>query len=370
MSTEDFDLDKELAEEWRENEEFTKLYADYWVTKEPEFKPARSGVAFALRPPNPIKAYVDGFLYPGVISAIIGPPKSGKSTFVWTMLADLVQKKPFMGTPTTLPGSVLYVTEQGAMSFDEQLRGMPCDLRERILMSGRFFIMLPEDHITTTVMGTETAVTEWKDRVKLWKTAIEKTKAQVFVLDTFGQYADLGANGENDNSIISKRIFELRELTKANPTLSVLLLSHSNKGSKGKQYLSLMDSRGGNAYAGGLDHGVTFNKAGDSGGTERYVHIESRMTKEEQFMVKRDVLSGVYIRTAGDPLVDQITLDPALADLGIRPLAEALEKLVGYKVSYRAARAAKNRYMGGDDEMPEVSGPIPGSKVSPTESDE
>lgn len=357
----EYDLDKELLEqEMEDNESFNKLLRDYWVAKAPEFKPARSGVAFGMRPPNPIKAYVDGFLYPGTISALIGPPKAGKSTFTWSMLAQLLEKKKFLGSETRLPGNMLYVTEQGAISFDQQLTDMPNDLRNRILFSGRFFLMLPEDHIAVNLMGVEISVTKWEDRVKMWKEAIVKTKSELMVLDTFGQYADLGTNGENDNSMISKRIFELRELTKANPTLSVLLLSHSNKASKKKQYLSLTDCRGGSAYAGGLDHGVTFNKMEDDTTTERFVHIESRMCKEEQFSVVWNQLDGVYRKLTGDSLVSHLERDPGLLALGIRDLAEALEGLTGQKVSYRRARAVKAQYEAGV--MPDVSGDLGDSK--------
>lgn len=344
----DFDLERELAQYEADNDAFETLASKYWLLHAPHFAPAISGPAFADRPTNPIPAYVPGFIYSGCISAIVGPPKAGKSTFTWSMIAALLESRPFLGAATKLPGPILYVSEQSAFSFDAQLLTMPHNLRDRILRSRRFFLMLPEHHFRIVLNNVETPVSDWKGRLEMWDRALRKTKAQILVIDTFNQYADLGAAGENDNSLIASRILELRQLQRRTPTLAILLLSHTRKSARG-HYLNLMDCRGGSAYAGALDHGVTFNKHGDT--RARFVHSESRMTEEAKFGViwnDKKNLSLSACTSIGFRRARKLENDEYIstADMSIRDIAAALD------ISFRQARKFKTDADDDEDDAP------------------
>lgn len=314
------------------DEGFDELVQQFAVAQErKKFAPAWSGKAIFSAPEEPVTAYVPGFIYAGCISAIAGPPKAGKSTFVWAMFEQLLQQRSFLEQKTELPGSVLYVSEQGRVSFKRQLLRLPEGQGERILLNDKFFAMLPEHHIVKRLNNIETGAVDWNERMKLWKDAVKATKADVLVIDTFGQYADLGPQGENDNSMMAKRIFELKALLKDNPRLAILLIHHTVKArSKGVKFLSLNDVRGGSALAGGLDHVVMFNKPSFSK-KARFITIESRMTEDDKRVV-------VWMENG------------TFADVGggsIRDIAEHLG------ISYRQARKLKQQMSGENEGLSE-----------------
>lgn len=316
MKERDYDLDAEL--DWMEDAEgisdgFDHIYQEYTKKQEARrWKPAWAGRAVWEAPEQENAAYVPGFIYAGCIAAVVGPPKAGKSTFLWSMLDKLMAGQDFLGQKTQIPGSVLYISEQSRVSFKGQLKRLPEGMGERVMTNSKFFLMLPEHHVTPLGIGdAEAAVVEWQGRLELWKKAIAATKADVVVIDTFGAFADLGQQGENDNAIVSKRFTELRQLQKAKPSLAIVLICHTTKASSKKRYLSLQDIRGASALAGALDHGITFQKqqSRELGKTSiRFINCESRMLEERRDAVAWTPdgsfvsLSGMTVREIAEDL--------------------------------------------------------------------
>jgi AAA domain len=306
--------------------------------------PVRRGVHFFTRERMPVKAYVEGFIYAGALNALIGPAKVGKSTLAWAMLDAAMNGKEFLGTRCSR-SRVLYVSEQGEVSFEAQIKKLPLELSQSIQKSPNFFALLPEHHNIETgnpEHPTEPATT-WNQRSEIWAKAIQnpKIRPDIFVLDTFSSYADLPFGGENDNSLLSQRLFELQRLKQYRPALAILVLHHSSKASERRKnvtYLPLSAVRGGSAFVASLDHVVTINKTSKPGAeisNVRYCYRQSRLTEEAYFTIgwQPDGKYGLVEGTAAvqapvrQRVEEACQQNPELLNMSIRKMEAELNKM-------------------------------------------
>ena len=335
----EYDLDRELAQLEDDNEQFNEVWSKFLTDQAArKYKPAWSGQALLDAPEPPLVAYVPDFIYAGCIAALVGRPKAGKSTFMWSMIHELMRGKNFLGKETRVPGNVLYVSEQSRYSFKEQLNRLPEEMGKAIMKNPKFFVMLPEHHLVTRLNNQESNATSWQERLGLWKQAVKATQADLLVVDTFGQYADLGPQGENDNAMMAKRILEFRQLQKERPSLAIVLICHTTKASGKKRFLELQDIRGGSALAGGLDHGVTLQKTASGPQNMRYINMESRMLGDKKLAVSMLENGSFY------------GIDP---EASIRDIQEELG------ISFRQARKLKQQLTGTEDDENTEDEPLP-----------
>ena len=73
---------------------------------------------------------LEGLIYRGTVTQLIGVIKSGKSTWLFTLLRNLLDGKPFMGQKTETM-SVLYVSEQPRSSLSKQMIAAGLDKKFR-----------------------------------------------------------------------------------------------------------------------------------------------------------------------------------------------------------------------------------------------
>jgi hypothetical protein len=265
------------------NSELRGKDADIW--------PVRRAMNRSRETKMVIPEYVPGFVFAGALNAIIGAAKAGKSTLTWSMLDAAMRGQAFMGVRKCPQSKVLYVSEQHEVSFERQIESqVPKEMALRLMNNPNFYELLPEDH---TSGGTPSergrVVTKWEDRLALWKMAIDKVQPNIFVLDTFGSYADFPLGGENDNAMMCQRLMDLGSLREKHPAVAILILHHITKTAEtqGGMYLKLNAIRGGSAFAAGLDHCVTLNRYNSSPGfRRRSLAIISRLCEEQQFIVE------------------------------------------------------------------------------------
>jgi hypothetical protein len=290
LNYEEYENDRVAAEQaYAEQEQKEEQQAV--VSEDSPF--VRADKLFGLVEP-PITAYVPRFIYAGATCAIVGPPKrAGKSTIVWTMLSALLNGTEFLGQkcPTV---KVAYITEQSRRSFKTQVGRLPDDIKAGIIRNPNLYVAYPENHLGPLPDGKIGPLSTWEERLSVWLKFLEKqSDVGIVVLDTFNKYAALGTGGENDNAVIGARLYDLEQLKAGNPSRAVLLVHHSRKEFvKGSgvtaKYLSLESIRGGSAFAGALDHGVTVTRGSSWKDTNvRFFHVESRLEEEMFFDLER-----------------------------------------------------------------------------------
>ncbi|HWF39918.1 MAG TPA: AAA family ATPase, partial [Candidatus Acidoferrales bacterium] len=166
----DFDLEKEIAS-WNFGDDFEGEDGEgnflegliesekaRWAEK---IWPVVRGIDFVKRPVTPAKAYVEDFLYAGCLSALIADAKAGKTTLTWAMIRAMLHGDVFLGKPTKR-GKVLYISEQGEISFRHQLqRRCPEGWYEQILGNPEFYMILPEDHKLKDVLSQTVDASGW-----------------------------------------------------------------------------------------------------------------------------------------------------------------------------------------------------------------
>jgi hypothetical protein len=254
-------------------EDYEQAYHQYMGQEaESKYHPAISVKALFSRPKLPILSYAEDFIYAGSINLIGGEPKAGKSTLAWHLISAIAKGDPFLGGETRKT-NVLYVTEQNEVSFRHETENIP-----GFSDSENIFALLPENWQAFT----------WNDRLKVWGTLLESTDSGILVIDTFGAFAELPPNGENDAAAISQRLMFLKSLFKIRPNLGVIIIHHVRKPSqdpklRGK-YAQLRDVRGSSALVGGVDHCVMLSKDGEYSQV-RNVHIEGRFGQEQDFEI-------------------------------------------------------------------------------------
>lgn len=187
--------------------------------------------------------YVPDFIPVGGKTIISAEPKMGKTILLFHMLKAATTGGMFLGKECP-PVRVLYLTEQTEHEFKRQCKEVP-----DLLGNENFYVLLAEQNTFRT----------WEDTLEFAQSMLNKIKAKILVIDTFGGLAKLPPNGENDAATIQNQINKLNFLFKQR-YLSVVMTHHNRKpsvkqkGDYGSPDLSINSARGSSAFVGGGGH--------------------------------------------------------------------------------------------------------------------
>lgn len=189
-------------------------------------------------------SFVSGLIYKGAVTAIIGKPKVGKTTFIMDMCEAVTACKKFIGLDTT-PANILYVTEQGLASFQPELSnsGLVNTKKQR-----KKLLYLPV---------SEWFRYQWPDIVNMIGDKASATSSEMLVFDTFSRIARV--KDENDASEMQAAVDKMNPLTAAG--IGSVLSQHERKSGG-----DISDAgRGTNALTGAVDVLLRLMKTGGEG---------------------------------------------------------------------------------------------------------
>jgi hypothetical protein len=148
------------------------------------------------------------YMVVGELTSIEGFAKDGKTTYVLAMLKAVLDGLPFIGKPTT-KSEVVYLTEDAEMA--NPLKRVGLDERED-------FHCLAWAHSFT--------LDNWNEKVAAGVAKAKSVGAQVLIIDTLAQWAEL--EDENDNATMLKAMMPL-QLAAQRDRLAVGVVRHTKK---------------------------------------------------------------------------------------------------------------------------------------------
>jgi hypothetical protein len=210
------------------------------------------------------------WLVPGVVPfaslvLLIGTAKkAGKSTFAWGLLAAAHHGSMFLGhcVPKT---RALVLAEDGDHDLADRLA--------RFRLDGAVPCIVPRS-----------ALRGPPDLAALTREAVRRAKeqsARILLVDTFGFWADLEAQEENDAACVVQKLRPLQAAADAG--LAVVLVHHP---SKRTDVEGGMLARGSSAFAGTVEATLELRRQPDSPENRRLVHMESRFAGVKDFLVE------------------------------------------------------------------------------------
>jgi 5S rRNA maturation endonuclease (ribonuclease M5) len=152
-----------------------------------------------------------GHLARGALTVLGGREKSGKSTFVWGLIAALLSGRDFCGKPTTQT-TVVVLTEESPATVAEKL--------ER-------FGIAPDAPLSILTRSDVRGRPEWSAVVAAAGAEAARLGAGLVVIDTLSYWAALPPDAENSAGAMAEALRPLLEL--AGRGLAVLCLHHVNK---------------------------------------------------------------------------------------------------------------------------------------------
>ncbi len=187
-------------------------------------------------PPEP-KGVCGKYIVPGIITALGGPPKIGKSTLSMAM-AEAVGSgaESFLGQPIN-GGPVLYVSEEAASTLKHKMPAGEVYLLTRDLAWPR---------------------PSWEELIDLTAEEAKRTGAVLVVIDTLAHWSGFEPEREKDAGAMQAKMAPLQALTRDG--VAVLLDVHSRKGG-GEHGEGL---RGSNALPGAVDIILELERIGDA----------------------------------------------------------------------------------------------------------
>jgi RecA-family ATPase len=255
---------------------FQEYEFEQWTEAPERWSPCVDLDQLAKRPDLEVQWYVPDFIPAGSKTIISAEPKCGKTLLLFHMLKAVVTGGKFLGR-TCPPQRVLYFSEITEQELKHQLKEVP-----GLLGNKNFYVLLPEE--APVNMRT------WQDTIEFAERMLVATKAKILVFDTFGSWAKLPPNGENDSSTIQNTVNQLNHLLK-NRYLSIVLTHHNRKPSEGaaKQNISLNAARGSSAFVGAAGHLILMS-APERGSTRRDIGIYGRYVNgvEKTIVLEKD----------------------------------------------------------------------------------
>lgn len=220
-----------------------------------------------------------GLLPLGALVLLAAFQKSGKTTFVYRLLAALLQGQPFLGRETKAVPVLLWAIEEA-----------PRDVKRRLL---RFNV--PADaplYVQTRPVPTNPA--EWAELV----TFVRDHGIKLIVIDTLARcWPVWGVESENDNAAVAAALAPLLDLCHQD-SITAVLLHHTGKlaeASHGREV------RGAGAILALADQALLLDryKAGDP--CDRIIRTLGRYEESPaQVIVRYDVESGDYTLLEGE----------------------------------------------------------------------
>jgi hypothetical protein len=151
------------------------------------------------------------------IVTLQGEAKSGKSTFIFHMVKELITGGQFLGQKLE-PTNVVYVTEQNRKSFLSQLESADID----------------PDSTKLTALTVERTLGfgGWENLFQACEKQVLETGAKLLVIDSWGRFTGITEQEENKSAPVQERITVLRKLV-TNTGATVLILHHVRKSGGG-----------------------------------------------------------------------------------------------------------------------------------------
>ena len=269
-------------------------------SRPPAFKPVSE---LAGPEQSDIEWLVEGFIAPEMITQFLGGPKSGKSTLLLSMLAEVSRGGMFLGKRCR-KAPVLYVTEQTSRSFAQSLK--------RSLPSGTTADDLPDLRTLTTA---DLEGISWPDTLAHIRTSAQETGARIVVFDTLSEVARVHGDAENSAGASRTLYNSMRPLL--SDGIAVVAVRHTNKYGRGGIVESGLGSV---ANAGSADHLVRVREV-KKRKTIRRIDTLGRPSDAEDFLIQKTP-SG-WVRLNGG--VSEVERDEP--DMGLRGLVlDALKK--------------------------------------------
>lgn len=174
-----------------------------------------------------------GFVAPGSLTLVAGPPFAGKSLLVGGLLKAMAAGESFAGLETR-PASALLLTEEDGLT-----------LRDRASLLGLL-------EVEGEYVGPSEGVLAlpWPRLISWARRKALDSGHELLIVDTFPGLAGLREEQENDAGAITERLRPLREA--AADGLAVLCLHHTN--AQGR-------ARGSSAFRGVADISVTLSRS-------------------------------------------------------------------------------------------------------------
>lgn len=263
----------------------------------------RTAKEIAASTPAEVPWIVKPQLAAGALTEVDGKIKGGKTTYVLSIVRSVLDGTPFLGEQAT-KAKVVWLTEQPDTSFRAALK--KADLLER------------EDLIVLSYADVRDV--PWRAIVEAAVAKALEIGATVLVVDTFGQWAGLAGDAENNAGDSLAAIAPL-QVAAATHGLAVLIVRHERKGGG-----EVGDSaRGSTAIGGAVDVIIALRElsgeAADKHPTRRVLHARSRFDETPGTLLIELTEAGYGIV---DPEVDKREQAGAKAAAQRRTLLEAL----------------------------------------------
>jgi hypothetical protein len=149
----------------------------------------------------------EGMIPLNSVSLLRGPPKIGKSTFLFSLF-NRMRVGGSLGGRNVTPGGVVYVTEEG-----------------EITLNSKHEVHGPLPHVFSTT-AAEAMGWDWDELIKQAVGVARRKEAKLLVIDTLAAFAGFQPGEENDASSVLAR---MEPLSRLRGELTVLLIHHEAK---------------------------------------------------------------------------------------------------------------------------------------------
>jgi hypothetical protein len=243
----------------------------------PSFLNFRTAKEVVEATPREVPWMAPPWLAKGAITEIDGPIKrAGKTTLVAHMVGCILDGKPFLGEPTT-KSKVVFLTEQSPTTFRKVL--------EKARLTDREDLLVLHWHDTIGL--------EWPEVARAAADTAVEFGADLLVVDTLGQFANIKGDGENSAGEAQEAMQPLQEA--AARGLAVVIARHERKGG-GEVGES---ARGSSAFGGAVDIIMSVRRhQGEARPTVRVIESLSRFDETPDKLVVELTEDGY--RSLGD----------------------------------------------------------------------
>ena len=217
----------------------------------------RSGAEIAMATDDDVKWIVPGFVAKGAITELGAKVKTGKTTFILSLVRAAADGSSFLGH-STLKTPTVYLTEQPMASFRQAMQ------RANLLGRDDFQVLLHSD-----LRGTL-----WPAVAAAAVNECKRVGATLLVVDTLSQFAGLKGDSENNSGDALGAMQPLEQAT--SNSIGTILVRHERKSGG-----DVGDSgRGSSAFAGAVDIVLSLRRPeGNSKKTVRVLQALSRFSE-------------------------------------------------------------------------------------------
>ena len=176
--------------------------------------------------------FLEKLIYPGSLLVLAASPKIGKTTFLFHALQAITTGEKFCDLKTRL-ATILYASEQPDPSLFTQVERVS-GFRE----NSRIYFLPLDFNCTTRVeinhtTGKEIEVNHfpasWEEQISVWKEELERTNANILVIDTFTAFGLFKTGEAFDSGPVTTRLQQLKSLQTTFPGLAIVVCHHLRK---------------------------------------------------------------------------------------------------------------------------------------------